>query len=243
MLCRFQRPTARAGGARAAPARTSRTPVVLVRAKTADAEAPPKHAPADVKAKKEEAESKRDLYDPTFSSKQVTDFLRTVVEETEFVDIELQIGTFELKVKRNVNAAPGEAVLVAAPAAEAAAPAQAIVEESPAAVTPPSAPLQSVDESMVLVVSNKVGIFRRGRYAAGKRVGKGNVIELGDQVKKGSPVGFIEQLGTHFPVEAPQTGELARFKLEDGAPVEYGQIVAEVAPFFGGELNVTSLAT
>eukprot|EP00955_Chlamydomonas_euryale_P041828 352129-Chlamydomonas_euryale.AAC.12 len=83
-----------------------------------------------------------------------------------------------------------------------------------------------------------VGIFRRGRYAAGKRVGKGNVIELGDQVKKGSPVGFIEQLGTHFPVEAPQTGELARFKLEDGAPVEYGQIVAEVAPFFGGELNV-----
>ncbi len=57
----------------------------------------------------------------------------------------------------------------------------------------------------------------------------------GDQVKKGSPLGYVEQLGTHFAVEASQAGEVARFKVQDGEPVEYGQLIVELAPFFGGQ--------
>ena len=44
---------------------------------------------------------------------------------------------------------------------------------------------------------------------------------------------FVEQLGTHWPVESPQAGELIDFLLEDGDPVEYNEPVAEIAPFFG----------
>lgn len=95
---------------------------------------------------------------------------------------------------------------------------------------------ESVDESLVYVTSPKVGIFRRGRYAGGKKVGKGNCVNQGDQVKKGQTLGFVEQLGTHVVVEAPQAGELAKMLLEDGAPVEYQQVVAELAPFFGGHI-------
>lgn len=47
----------------------------------------------------------------------------------------------------------------------------------------------------------QVGIFRRGKYAGGKRVGKGNLINVGDQVKKGQALAYVEQLGTHFAIE------------------------------------------
>ncbi len=36
--------------------------------------------------------------------------------------------------------------------------------------------------------------------------------------------------------QAPQAGEIAKFLLEDGAPVEFRQEVVELAPFFGGHI-------
>lgn len=51
------------------------------------------------------------------------------------------------------------------------------------------------------MLSLQVGLFRRGKYAAGKRIGKGNCIDEGMQVKKGSVIGYVEQLGTHVAIE------------------------------------------
>lgn len=95
---------------------------------------------------------------------------------------------------------------------------------------------ESVDESLIYVQSPKVGIFRRGKFAGGKRVGKDNAVKEGDQVKKGQALGFVEQLGSHFPVEAPQAGEVFKFLLEDGAAVSYGEVCIEISPFFGGHI-------
>lgn len=36
--------------------------------------------------------------------------------------------------------------------------------------------------------------------------------------------------------QAPIAGELVKMHLDDGAPVEYQQVVAEVSPFFGGHI-------
>ena len=49
-----------------------------------------------------------------------------------------------------------------------------------------------------------MGILRRGRYAKGKPVGKAPLAQPGDAVKKGQVLCMVEQMGTHFPVEAPQ---------------------------------------
>jgi biotin carboxyl carrier protein len=46
-----------------------------------------------------------------------------------------------------------------------------------------------------------VGVFRRGKYAGGKKVGKGNVANVGDTVKKGQTLGYVEQLGTFVDVK------------------------------------------
>ena len=37
-------------------------------------------------------------------------------------------------------------------------------------------------------------------------------------------------------LQAPQAGEVAKFLVEDGSPVEYHQLVVELAPFFGGHI-------
>ncbi|GFH16130.1 lipoyl-binding domain-containing protein [Haematococcus lacustris] len=92
---------------------------------------------------------------------------------------------------------------------------------------------ESMDESLVPILSPKVGIFRRGKYAAGKRIGKGNAV---NEVKRGQVLGYVEQLGTFVPVESPQAGEAVKFLIADGSPVEYRQEVVDLAPFFGGHI-------
>ena len=148
-----------------------------------------------------------------------------------------------MKVRRSVDALPDAAPTASsAPAAAAPAPAPAAPAAYASAVVTADlggaagAVEESVDEALVYVTSPKVGIFRRGKYAAGKRVGKGDLLSAGEAVKKGQTVAYVEQLGTFIEVKAPQAGEVARFRVEEGAPVEYGQVVVELAPFFGGHI-------
>lgn len=55
----------------------------------------------------------------------------------------------------------------------------------------------------------------------------------GDTVRANQTVAYVEQLGTYVEIKTPTGGEVARFKAADGEPVEYGQVVLELAPTFG----------
>lgn len=37
-------------------------------------------------------------------------------------------------------------------------------------------------------------------------------------------MGYVEQLGTFVPIESKQAGEIVQFVVEDGKPVEYGEV-------------------
>jgi biotin carboxyl carrier protein len=82
----------------------------------------------------------------------------------------------------------------------------------------------------------QVGVLRRGKYLKGKQVGKAPCVDVGDRVRKGQIVAYVEQMGAQWPVESPQAGEVAAFLLEEGDPVEYKQVVLELAPFFAGHI-------
>ncbi|GBF93281.1 hypothetical protein Rsub_06013 [Raphidocelis subcapitata] len=188
------------------------------------------------KKKEEEEEEVYDGPDVSPSTGQVQAFLNSVCE-TGVAQVELKLGNFSLKVRRSLEAGsaaagpapPAPAAAYAAPAYEPAAPAVTIITAgSPSAVSP----YESIDEGLVYVTSPKVGIFRRGKYAAGKRIGKGDLVKDGDTVRSGQAIGFVEQLGTFVEVKVPQGGEVAGFKVADGEPVEYGQVVMELAPQF-----------
>lgn len=169
------------------------------------------------------------------------DFLTILCEETNIAEVELKMGGFKMKVRRSLSGLTSTAAATAAPAPApaAAAPAPVAAAPAPVSATPTMTLSDSEDEddgSVINVTAPKVGILRRGRYIKGKRVGKGDVAEIGDKVKKGQVLCFVEQLGTHVPVEAPQAGEIADFVCEDGDPVAYGDVVVEIAPFFGGHI-------
>mmetsp|Transcript_12676 Transcript_12676/g.27445 ORF Transcript_12676/g.27445 Transcript_12676/m.27445 type:complete len:233 (-) Transcript_12676:398-1096(-) len=230
MLC-SQKPAVRVQAARAVkpslikPVRAAR---VIPRVAAAEVE--------KVEAKAEISEHDHDDVHPQVSTQQVGAFLSTLVQETNIAEVHLQVGSFELKVRRSTATAPAAAAPVAAPVA--AAPAVPAADAAPVTSTVPASLDESIDESLVYVQSPKVGIFRRGKYVGGKRVGKGNAVNEGDQVKKGQTLAYVEQLGTYVPVEAPQAGELVKVLIEEGGPVEYQQVVVEIAPFFGGLTNL-----
>lgn len=184
-----------------------------------------------------EAAFEHDVPDPKVSSKQVATFLSTLVEHTDIAELHLQVGSFDLKVRRSLASTPAPQASYPTPI-PTSAPLNSMgsVDFSSVSTAESLPTVESMDESLVYVTSPKVGIFCRGKYAGGKRLGKGNMVNVGDQVKKGQPLGYVEQLGTHFPIESPQAGEISKFMLEDGAPVEYQQVVVEIAPFFGGHI-------
>jgi len=174
------------------------------------------------------------------TTKQVEEFLGVLCDDTKIAEVELKMGSFELKVRRSLK----EGALANEPSAAtvaAAATALPAAEATPAPVLEPRQAFPSMDEddmdeSLVYIGSPKVGVMRRGRYVKGKKVGKGPVAEPGSRVKKGQPLCYIEQLGTFVPVEAPQAGELREFLVEESDPVEYNQPLVELMPFFGGHI-------
>lgn len=187
------------------------------------------------------------------STEQVAQLMDLVCNETDVAEIDLEMGNFQLHVRRRVDASAGSA---SRPAAAASANSAVLGSTSNFDFPPEeldkfkedhnlnggsagaSADSDEDDysENLVYVSSPKVGILRRGKYFKGKKVGKGNAVNEGDKVKKGQTVAYIEQLGTFVPVESPQAGEAVEFLIEEGKPVEFREEVVSLAPFFGGHI-------
>jgi biotin carboxyl carrier protein len=75
------------------------------------------------------------------------------------------------------------------------------------------------------VVSPGVGLYRPAP------LGKSRRAEEGAQIAAGDLLGHIESgAGQPAPVKAAGAGRLAKVFVEDGAPVEYGQVLMFVEP-------------
>lgn len=97
---------------------------------------------------------------------------------------------------------------------ERAAPQQAMEP-----VSPPQVP-----ERRVTVVAPTVGTFRRIAPTQ-----DAIMTEPGHCVSADTPLGCVDVLGASVPVLAGSAGTLAALLVEDGAPVGYGQPVAELS--------------
>ena len=84
-----------------------------------------------------------------------------------------------------------------------------------------SAPLEVPQASPAEVRAHMVGPFHRSRQAEGPVL-----VNEGEVVEAGRALGVIETLGMATEVEAPVAGRVERFLVEDGQPVEFGQLLA-----------------
>ncbi|MEO2194394.1 MAG: biotin/lipoyl-containing protein [bacterium] len=161
--------------------------------------------------------------------------LNILCEETDIAEIELKLDGFKMKVRRSTQGLAATAVPAApAPVAVVSAPAAS----SPAVEYDSDSDVETDMDTIaqIPVKAPKVGVMRRGRYLKGKQIGKGAVVEVGATVKKGQPLCYIEQLGTFWPVESPQAGEVGVFLVDEGEAVEYLEEIVDIAPFFGGHI-------
>jgi biotin carboxyl carrier protein len=176
------------------------------------------------------------------SAFEIHNLLMQVCDETSNIaEVELKVGTFSMKVRREIGkAAPAPKPVAQGPPVLG----QAMVEYKSTNAAP-SAPSKStmlaktapssaaaskaaVDGGLLFVTSPKVGVFRQGRTVKGKS-GPPLCVE-GQVVKKGQVVCYLEQLGTQQPVEADIAGEVEQVLCNDGEPVGYGDRLIAIRP-------------
>ena len=140
--------------------------------------------------------------------------LKTLIDLVSESNIsELEITEAEGKVrivKAGAVAAPVHAPAAAASSAGAPAPAVALA-------APPAPEAPAVPEGKV-IKSPMVGTF----YRAGSPGAKA-FVELGDEVKEGTPVCIIEAMKIMNEIESDCAGKVVRILCENGQAVEFGQ--------------------
>ena len=137
--------------------------------------------------------------------------LAEVLDEAGLTEIEIGEGANRIRIARQAQPA-------AAPAPVAAARPLAAVpvpeEESP---TPPAADDASHPGA---VTSPLVGVV----YVAPEPGGRPFVL-VGDEIREGDTLFIVEAMKTMNPVRAPSGGRVTRVLAENGARVEYGEVL------------------
>ncbi|XP_047323052.1 uncharacterized protein LOC124926797 [Impatiens glandulifera] len=177
-----------------------------------------------------------------------------VCEETEIAELKLKVGSFEMHMKRNIDAGK-TALPVYSPTIAPPIPSEPMTGSTP--VSPPSPAAKSSTEIVspfvnvfaeksaklsnldatgasgyVVVSSPVVGSFRRGRTFKGKK--QPPSCKEGDLIKEGQVIGYVDQFGTELPVKSGTAGEVLKVLFTDGEAVGYGDSLIAVLPSFHG---------
>ena len=140
------------------------------------------------------------------SAEDVAEITR-LLEESQFDELHLEHAGFKLTLKRGA-AVRREGATASAPAA------------SPA----PASAASASEGSVLEVTAPFVGIFYRA-----PRPGAPPYIEVGSQVEQDTTVGIIEVMKLMNAVRAEVSGTVFEVLVEDGAVVEYGQVLLRIA--------------
>ncbi|MCX7167544.1 MAG: acetyl-CoA carboxylase biotin carboxyl carrier protein [Rhodocyclales bacterium] len=159
---------------------------------------------------------------------QIVDLIKTSAQFNEF---HLKVGDIELDIRRGESAARPAPALPTLPAA--LAPAASIpTPATPAAPPPPAAVAEphrgaalAYPAGSVLVKSPMVGTYYRA-----PEPGAHPFVEVGARVTAQSIVGIVEVMKLMNSIPAGQAGVVTHLLVEDGEPVQYGQVLVVIEP-------------
>ncbi len=147
--------------------------------------------------------------------------LLALLGESDIQEFKLEGDDFRLEVRRNLpGAAPVTMVQAAAPAAAVAPPAAAAAPSPP---PPPAAAARRHD--LQEIKAPMVATF----YAA-SAPGEKPFVSTGDRIKVGQTVCILEAMKLMNEIEAEVAGEVVEILVENGTPVEFGQVLMRVKP-------------
>lgn len=130
--------------------------------------------------------------------------LAALLEETGLSEIEYAVGEKRIRVARHSGPAQAVATVMAA------APAVATVT----AAAPSIAAQDAVKAPMVGIVH------------LAPQPGAAPFVQVGDTVKEGQTLFIVEAMKVMNQIPAPRAGRIAQILVTNGAPVEYGQMLA-----------------
>jgi len=148
--------------------------------------------------------------------------LLDVLRDTDVSELTLETGEYKLTLKRGLGA-PQAVLAPAAPHLPAATPpAPAEPAAAPAPAQPAEAPAA---ERLVDVVAPIVGTV----YAAPSPEAP-PFVRVGERVKPGTVLCIIEAMKLMNEIEAETAGVVREVLVDNGQPVEYGQVLFRIEP-------------
>jgi acetyl-CoA carboxylase biotin carboxyl carrier protein len=143
--------------------------------------------------------------------------LIALLGESDIQELKLEGDDFRLELRRNLPVSQPQVVMQAAPAAPAPAPVAA-----PSAA-PPAAP--AVRGDLVEITAPMVATFYRAPSP-----GDPPFVELGARINVGQTVCILEAMKLMNELESEVSGEVVEILVENGTPVEFGQVLMRVKP-------------
>jgi acetyl-CoA carboxylase biotin carboxyl carrier protein len=147
--------------------------------------------------------------------------LLSLLGESDIQELRLEGDDFRLEVRRNL---PGVApvTVLQAPAAAQPPPAVPVAAAAPS-VPPPSAAAARSD--LQAITAPMVGTFYRSPAP-----GEPPFVEIGKRITAGQPVCILEAMKLMNELEAEVSGEVVEILVENGTPVEFGQVLMRIKP-------------
>jgi len=138
-----------------------------------------------------------------------------IVREAQISELTVRVGDWRGTIRKGLTASPTEEVT-----------ADETVEVTQAGEG--TAETKSAAPTYLPISSNWVGIVRR------QQDGK-LLVQVGDIVRRGQTVCWIDALGVRNEVRAPEAGRIVEIFVEDGQPVEFGQQLMLLEPMREGD--------
>jgi acetyl-CoA carboxylase biotin carboxyl carrier protein len=140
--------------------------------------------------------------------------LADILDEAGLAELEYETADLSVRLSRVAGAAPVAAV------APAAAP-----TVTPAAMPAPTAasPAEDMASHPGALTSPMVGTV----YVAPEPDAPA-FVAVGDSVKKGQTVLIVEAMKVMNPITAPRDGKIAQIMVQNGQPVEFGEVLVVI---------------
>ena len=147
--------------------------------------------------------------------------LLDLIGESDIQELKLEGDDFRLEVRRNLpGAAPVAVVQAPADGAMPAAFAQPAIPAAPSAPPPAAAARRS---DLVDITAPMVATFYRSSAP-----GEAPFVEVGGRINVGQPICILEAMKLMNELEAEVGGEVVEILVENGTPVEFGQVLMRV---------------
>jgi acetyl-CoA carboxylase biotin carboxyl carrier protein len=146
--------------------------------------------------------------------------LIALLGESDIQELKLEGDDFRLELRRNLPASQPQVVMQAAPAAM---PAPVVAAPATPSVAPPAAP--AVRSDLVEITAPMVATFYRAPSP-----GDPAFVELGARINVGQTVCILEAMKLMNELESEVSGEVVEILVENGTPVEFGQVLMRVKP-------------